>query len=170
MYTRYVIKTGDVGIAVNKMQAYLNMFQQRGYIQTRLVEDGKYGPKTAQAVKEAQRYFNIAQDGIIGNATWDAIVNKLRELGMVTNFPVASENYYLSEGNSGLDVFKMQEYLNEIAEQNECLRPVPVDGNYGRRTSIAVTQFQYLYDLSIDGNIGSKTWDVIVNKRNEMTS
>ncbi len=170
MYTRYVLKTGDVGIAVNKMQGYLNMFQERGYIQTRLVEDGRYGANTAQAVREAQRYFRLAQDGVIGHATWDAIVNKVRELGIVTNLPVANENFYLTEGNTGIDVFKMQEYLNEIAEHNACLRPVPVDGNFGRRTAIAVTQFQYLYDLSIDGRIGSKTWDAIVNARNELTS
>ena len=32
MYTRYILKQGDRGIAVNKMQAYLNMFQRAGYI------------------------------------------------------------------------------------------------------------------------------------------
>ena len=100
MYTRYVLKTGDVGIAVNKMQGYLNMFQERGYIQTRLVEDGRYGANTAQAVREVQRYFRLAQDGVIGHATWDAIVNKVRDLGIVTNLPVANENFYLTEGNT----------------------------------------------------------------------
>lgn len=170
MYTRYVLKPGDVGIAVNKMQAYLNMFQERGYIQTRLLEDGKYGANTTKAVKEAQKYFNLAQDGVIGNTTWDAIVDKLRELGIVTNIPVADASYYLTEANTGIDVFKMQEYLNVIAENNPCLRPVPVDGNYGRRTLAAVSQFQYLYDLSINGNIDSRTWDAIVNNRNELTA
>lgn len=170
MYTRYALRVGDVGIAVNKMQAYLNMFQERGFIKTRLLEDGKYGANTEKAVKEAQQYFKLAQDGVIGNTTWDAIVDKIREMGIVTNIPVFSPTYYLTQGNNGLDVFKMQEYMNEIAEQNPCLRPVPVDGNYGRRTTAMVSQFQYLYDLNIDGNINTQTWDVIVNNRNKMTS
>lgn len=168
MYTRYVLKQGDVGIAVNKQQGYLNMLQARGLLTTRLLEDGEYGPKTTQAVREYQRYLGMAQDGVIGNNTWDGIVNKLRELGLTTNIPVASKSFYLSQGNSGIDVFKMQEYLNELAASNNCLRPIPVDGTYGARTTTAVQMFQYLNDLNIDGVIGKATWDSIVNERNKI--
>ena len=59
--------------------------------------------------------------------------------------------------------------MNEIAASNQCLRPVPVDGMFGPRTTTAVQMFQYLYDLTIDGVIGSKTWDAIVNERNSLT-
>lgn len=169
MYTRYVLKPGDVGIAVNKHQAYLNMFQERGFITTRLGADGVYGNATSQAVREYQRYAGLAQDGIIGNNTWDAIVNKIRELGITTNIPVASRSFYLTQGNSGIDVFKMQEYLNEIAGSNQCLRPVPMDGTFGPRTTTAVEMFQYLYDLNVDGTIGKATWDAIVNERNKLS-
>lgn len=163
------LEVGSVGIAVNKMQAYLNMFQQRGFIKTRVVEDGIYGPQTEKAVREFQAYSKLPVDGKIGNATWDHIVDKLRELGIVTNVPLASKTYYLTQGNTGLDVFKMQEYLNEIAVNNKCLRPVPVDGMYGPRTATTVQQYQYLYDLAIDGNIGKTTWDSIINERNKVT-
>ncbi|MCI9292716.1 MAG: peptidoglycan-binding protein [Erysipelotrichaceae bacterium] len=169
MYTRSVLKQGDIGIGVNKHQAYLNMFQQRGFIQTRNLQDGVYGPRTIQAVKEFQRYSSLSEDGVIGNATWDAIVNKIRELGIITNIPVADNNFFLSSGVTGISVFKMQEYLNEIAAENQCLRPVPVDGMYGPRTTTAVQMFQYLYDLNIDGVIGKATWDAIVNERNRIT-
>lgn len=62
----------------------------------------------------------------------------------------------------------MQEYLNEIAATNKCLRPIPVDGIYGPRTVAAVQQYQYLYDLNVDGVIGSMTWDSIINERNKL--
>ncbi len=168
MFTSSVLKQGDIGISVNKMQAYLNLFQSRGLIQTRNLEDGVYGTRTMQAVSEFQRLVGLPVDGIIGSNTWDAIVNKLRELGVITNFPVVSNRFFLSSGDSGIGVFKMQEYLNEIAEGNACLRPIPVDGMFGPRTTTAVQMFQYLYDLTIDGVIGSKTWDAIVNERNMM--
>lgn len=170
MFTTYVLKQGDIGISVNKMQAYLNLFQERGLIQTRNLQDGVYGPRTMAAVQEFQRYAGLPQDGVIGNNTWDAIVNKLRELGIITNIPIASNRFFLSSGATGIGVFKMQEYLNEIAETNACLRPIPVDGMYGPRTTTAVQMFQYLYDLTIDGVIGSRTWDAIINERNAMTT
>lgn len=168
MYTRYVLKQGDVGIAVNKHQAYLNEFQKRGFIKTRLTEDGVYGPSMAKAVREFQQYAGVPQDGIIGNNTWDSIIDNIRSLQITTNIPVASRTFYLTQGNSGIDVFKMQEYLNEIANVNHCLRPIPVDGSYGARTTTAVQMFQYLYDLNTDGMIGKATWDAIVNERNKL--
>lgn len=166
MSTNFVIQSGDIGIGTNKMQAYLNMMQERGFIVTRNLQDGVYGVRTRQAVTEWQQYAKLAMSGIIDDVTWDSIVNKLRELRIVTNIPVASNTFYLTRGNQGLSVFKMQEYLNEIAAKNPCLRPIPVDGIYGPRTTTAVQQFQYLYDLMIDGNIGKATWDAIVNTRN----
>lgn len=168
MFTDYVLKQGDIGISVNKMQAYLNLFQERGIIVTRNLQDGVYGLRTAQAVREFQRAVNLPADGIIGNDTWNAIVSKLRELGIITNIPLASRDFYLTTGSRGIGVFKMQEYLNEIAAVNKCLRPIPVDGMYGPRTVTAVQMFQYLYDLTIDGVIGARTWDAIVNEFNSL--
>lgn len=170
MYTHSVLKQGDIGISVNKHQAYLNMFQERGFISTKNLQDGIYGPRTIQAVKEFQRYSGLPEDGVIGNNTWDAIINKLRELNITSNVPVADRNFYMSSGDSGIGPFKMQEYLNEIAATNQCLRPIPVDGMYGPRTTTAVQMFQYLYDLNVDGVIGKGTWDAIINERNKVTS
>lgn len=93
---------------------------------------------------------------------------KLREMQIITNIPLASRSYFLSNGQQGLSVFKMQEYLNEIAAVNKCLRPIPIDGLYGPMTVTAVQQFQYLYDLKIDGIIGKVTWDSIINERNAL--
>ena len=54
MYTRYVLRIGDKGIAVNKIQAYLNMFVNEGYIRTRVTPDGIFEPRTQTAVREIQ--------------------------------------------------------------------------------------------------------------------
>ena len=134
MISTAALKPGSIGIGVNKQQAYLNMMQEKGFINTLNLQDGVYGTRTEQAVREWQRYANLPIDGEIGNDS----------------------------------VFKMQEYLNEIAAVNKCLRPIPVDGMYGPRTTTMVQQFQYLYDLNIDGVIGKATWDAIVNERNKL--
>lgn len=168
MVTDLKIQRGDIGIGVNKLQAYLNLMQERGFITTRNLQDGVFGTRTQNAVNEWQQYSNLAVNGTIDYDTFTSLVNKLRELNIVTNIPVASRTYFLSQGSQGLYVFKMQEFLNEIASNNPCLRPIPVDGLYGPRTVTAVQQFQYLYDLTIDGVIGKATWDAIVNERNRI--
>ncbi len=157
---------GSTGIGVNKMQAYLNMFQERGLITTKVNQDGDFGAITANAVREFQAYSRLPINGKIDDTTWSAIVNKLRELRIITNIPVASRSFFLAKGSQGLEVFKMQEYLNEIATKNSCLRPVPMDGMFGEQTATTVSMFQYLYDLTIDATIGKATWDAIINTRN----
>lgn len=157
---------GSTGIGVNKMQAYLNIFQERGLITTKVNQDGDFGAITANAVREFQAYSRLPINGKIDDTTWSAIVNKLRELRIITNIPVASRSFFLAKGSQGLEVFKMQEYLNEIATKNSCLRPVPMDGMFGEQTATTVSMFQYLYDLTIDATIGKATWDAIINTRN----
>lgn len=157
---------GSTGIGVNKMQAYLNIFQERGLITTKVNQDGDFGAITANAVREFQAYSRLPINGKIDDTTWSAIVNKLRELRIITNIPVASRSFFLAKGSQGLEVFKMQEYLNEIAAKNSCLRPVPMDGMFGEQTATTVSMFQYLYDLTIDATIGKATWDAIINTRN----
>lgn len=166
MYTRYVLRLGDSGIGVNKIQAYLNLFQKAGYIRSTVTPDGQFGPRTQTAVREFQTFARLNPDGIIGSMTWDAIFDTLKRMQVMTNVPVASASYYLSQGNYGIEVFKMQEYLNEISEKNPCLKSIAVDGEYGTAMRIAVQQLQYLYDLLIDGIIGKATWDLIINERN----
>ena len=105
------LQVGNVGIAVNKMQGYLNIMQGRGFTKTRVKEDGKYGVDTADAVREWQAYANLPINGKIGLDTWNSIVNQLRELGIITNIPVYSRSYYLTQGNQGLDVFKLPQKI-----------------------------------------------------------
>lgn len=166
MYTRYVIRMGDTGIAVNKIQAYLNLFQKAGYIRSTVNPDGVFGPRTQTAVREFQAYARLNPDGVIGSLTWDAIFDTLKRMQISTNVPLASVSFMLSVGSYGIDVFKFQEYINEIAQKDPCLKTIQVDGEFGNAMRIAVQQFQYLHDLVIDGIIGKNTWDAIINERN----
>ena len=54
--------------------------------------------------------------------------------------------------------------------ENPCLKKVVVDGEYGNAMRMAVQQYQYLKDLTIDGIIGKETWDDIINERNNQTT
>ena len=71
---------GSSGSEVEKLQDYLNQVGNYG-----LDIDGKYGPKTQEAVKNYQSSNNLTVDGIAGNETWgslyDAISKKTSDSG-----------------------------------------------------------------------------------------
>lgn len=51
-------------------------------------------------------------------------------------------------------------YLQEILKSLGHLELV-IDGDFGRRTDLAVKDFQEMHDLEADGIVGSKTWKVL---------
>lgn len=69
--------------------------------------------------------------------------------------------YSLRVGNVGLDVKKMQYYLNEILNEPG-LQRMTEDGIYGQKTEFAVVIYQYLNHMNIDGIIGTQTWNNII--------
>ena len=54
------------------VQALQHLLRHHG--QT-IAADGIFGPKTDAAVRDMQRHFGIAVDGIVGPVTWRALVN-----------------------------------------------------------------------------------------------
>ena len=167
MTTSHLVKKGDYGITVYKLQAYLNIMQTLGFIKNKINLDGVYGNQTVKSVMEWQTYIRVQPDGIIGYTTWNTLVNQLKQQQITTNIPIANVSFYLASGQQGLAVYKMQEYINDLASKNPCLKPIPIDGVYGPRTRIAIQQYQYLSNLAIDGIIGAMTWDHIVNAYNK---
>ena len=164
MATNYTKSNGDRGIGVNKIQGYLNIFQNRGLINNRVTQDGIFGANTKTAVQQYQRYAGLNADGVVGELTWDSMFDTLNDLNVNPNIPSASRSFYLTLNSRGIDVYKLQEYLNVISQTNACLKPINADGFYGNNTKNAVMQFQYLNDLTMDGIVGAITWDTIVRK------
>ena len=63
-----IIQQGDNGWTVKAAQLIL-----RGW-DSSLVVDGDFGPLTRAAVVEVQRLGGVAQDGIVGPATWSLLL------------------------------------------------------------------------------------------------
>ncbi len=86
---------------------------------------------------------------------------------VLSNAPTGSvQNSYpgtpLRLGSSGVDVRRMQTFLNRI-HRSYPLIPVinPVDGNFGTQTEQAVRVFQRTFNLTSDGVVGVSTWNKI---------
>lgn len=75
--------------------------------------------------------------------------------------------FTITFGSSGLDVKKLQYYLNQILKQPGTT-PLVEDGVFGQNTQFAVVIYQYLHKLPIDGVIGSTTWNSILASFNAL--
>jgi hypothetical protein len=63
------LKQGDRGAGVLALQRSLNLAAAKS-----LAEDASYGPSTASAVRDLQRLFKLAQDGVVGPQTKGALI------------------------------------------------------------------------------------------------
>ncbi|MEP0816328.1 MULTISPECIES: peptidoglycan-binding protein [Trichocoleus] len=64
-----VLRLGMQGSAVSRLQERL---QAAGFFQGAI--DGAFGPETQSAVQAAQRQYQLEADGIVGPATWSALL------------------------------------------------------------------------------------------------
>ncbi len=141
---RPVLREGDSGDYVYALQ---QMLISIGYLVD--AADGKFGPKTAAAVRAFQRDNRLTVDGIVGISTW-------RALDAATATPKPPSRPTLSVGSKGEYVVQLQERLKQLGFFNGT-----VDGVFGPLTESAVRSFQASKGLVANGIVDSITWDAL---------
>jgi len=121
---------GCSGTSVAQLQNSLNL---NGYYCG--PADGKFGPRTSQAVLALQKENHCTVDGIVGPQTRQALATY--------------QPRKLFAGLSGPDVARLQQTLNERGY--DC---GTVDGKFGPRTYQAVLAFQRKNGCQADGIVG----------------
>jgi hypothetical protein len=76
------------------------------------------------------------------------------EVEYVEAVPVV-EHPTLRRGDSGEAVVYLQRLLRDAGDT------IPVDGKFGQKTEASVRAFQQVEGLTVDGVVGSKTWDAL---------
>lgn len=127
------LNIGCNGSDVSQLQDDLNL---KGYYCG--PADGKFGPRTQQAVTALQRESKCEVDGIVGPQTRQALS--------------AYQPRLLLQGCTGSDVARLQQTLNERGYYCGT-----VDGEFGPRTYQAVIAFQKDNNCKPDGVVGNQT-------------
>lgn len=142
-----VLRQGHNGtwppVTVRSLQYLLNAHKAR------LSVDGVFGHGTKVAVVAFQRARKLHADGVVGAATWRAL--------LVT----------VKHGSKGPAVRAVQDQINFRNGKNG--HTVNVDGVYGRRTERAVRAFQRamaaeIPGFRVDGIVGPQTWQALVTE------
>lgn len=137
-----MLKIGSKGDAVRELQQKLIA---RGYNCGASGADGDFGQGTYNAVIKLQADYGLDQDGVVGPLTWDAL-----------NSSTFSE--LLKMGSKGESVRRLQQRLSVLGYN---LGPSGADGDFGQATYNAVVAFQSSHGLSVDGVVGSETWNAL---------
>lgn len=134
--------------------------------------DGYFGEETEDAVREFQRIFNLAQDGIVGRSTWYAILriyNSVKRLSELNSEGITLEEVSrqypenLAEGTEAEGVRLLQYFLSYISTFVQTVQATPIDGIFGPSTTASVRSFQQAYSLPITGVVDEVTWYEIYN-------
>lgn len=143
------IRLGDRGDAVLDVQARLGVLGYR--IDPN--EHGEFGPSTERAVREFQQRRELLVDGIVGDHTWDELVEASYALGdrvLYLRYP-----YF-----RGDDVRSLQSLLNVFG-----FDAGREDGIFGDQTERAVRDFQKNVQLPVDAIVGGTTVEALKRLR-----
>jgi len=157
-YPGRILRVGSSGDEVLYEQMLLNRIRPVFVTVGKLDEDGIFGSKMRNSVREFQRLFGYRDDGVIGRDTWNGLNRVFGSTvsGCFDNLPLVTGRI-LQYGSQGSDVSAIQNSLNRIGT---ALSPIPslqADGAYGRRTEEAVKVFQRIFGLVDDGVVGNAT-------------
>ena len=108
-----------------------------------------YGEVTQSAVKIYQRQNKLAQDGIIGPDTLEAILSP------------DAKYYAAQKGDEGTDITRIQSRLYELGY---LASDSQVTGSFGDATEEAVMKMQSVNGLDQDGKVGRKTMNLLYSE------
>jgi GH24 family phage-related lysozyme (muramidase) len=147
-----LIRHGDRGDHVRDVQ------QRLAATGISILIDAYYGPISVTIVQGFQRNKGLDDDGIVGPATFAAIVNAAPPPAPASGSGASAPPWpgrLLSKGVKGDDVRQAQ---GRLSERGWSIR---VDGSFGTATEAIVRAFQKEKRLGADGLLGPQTWEAL---------
>lgn len=165
------LRRGSVGPNVAVVQVELNRIAQNYPAIPKLAAtDGIFGSRTEASVRKFQEIFGLDVDGIVGKATWYALVRLYTAVNQLSELRSQGQKYYainlnnavpLSRGSRGAKVEQLQYMLQVLSEYISQIPRIIADGIYGANTENAVSSAQRWLGLPETGSVDSRTWNEI---------
>ena len=168
------LRRGTTGPSVVTVQVMLNRISQN-YPAIPKVSgvDGIFGAQTEAAVRKFQEVFDLTVDGIVGRATWYALVRYYTAVTSLSELRSQGQKFYVNswaatnpieQGDRGIKVEHLQYMLSVLSAYIPEIPPVQIDGIFGPATRNAVLAAQRRFGLPQTGIVNAKTWDEIYDQ------
>lgn len=168
------IRRGSVGPNVLVIQTELNRISQNYPSIPKIYPvDGIFGQQTESAVRRFQEVFNLQSDGIVGQATWYALIRLYTAVTSLSELISQGQQYYsiswandnpIRLGDRGIRVEHLQYMLNVLSAYIPEIPSLQVDGIFGSATRNAVLAAQRRFGLSETGIVNYETWEEIYDQ------
>ena len=168
------LRRGSVGPNVVVIQTELNRISQNYPAIPKVpVVDGIFGAATENSVTAFQEIFNLNPDGVVGSATWYALVRLYTAVTSLSELHSQGQRFYtiawnkgrpLVPGDRGIQVEHLQYMLRVLAAYISQIPSVAVDGIYGSATRNAVLAAQGYFGLPQTGTVDLTTWNEIYDQ------
>ena len=168
------LRRGTTGPSVVTVQASLNRIAQSYPAIPKIpVVDGIFGSRTEAAVRKFQEIFNLSPDGIVGPATWYALVRIYVAVTRLAELRSQGQRFYanswattdpIEQGDTGIKVEHLQYMLSVLSAYIPEIPPVNIDGIFGNATRAAVIAAQQRFGLPQTGIVDFQTWDEIYDQ------
>ena len=168
------LRRGSSGPSVVVIQVELNRISQNYPAIPKLATvDGIFGSRTEASVRAFQEIFDLTPDGIVGQATWYALVRLYTAVTSLSELRSSGQQFYsinweypnsLYEGDTGEKIRHLQYMLSVLSAYIPSIPPVEVDGIFGPATRSAVIAAQKWFGLPQTGSVDSATWDEIYDQ------
>ena len=168
------IRRGSSGPNVVTLQVALNRIAQNYPAIPKIPAiDGIYGSQTEASVRKFQEVFDLSADGIVGPATWYAIVRLYTAVTSLSELRSQGQKYYainwnppdtLRLGSTGDKVRLLQYMLTVLSNFISEIPPISIDGIYGNATRAAVLSAQRYFRLPETGVVDTDVWNEIYDQ------
>ncbi len=168
------LRRGTTGPGVVTVQVELNRISQSYPAIPKISPvDGIFGAQTEASVRRFQEIFGLDADGIVGKATWYALVRYYVAVTRLAELRSQGQRFYVNswayvdpieQGDQGIKVEHLQYMLSVLAAYIPEIPNVTVDGNFGPATRNAVLAVQRRFGLPQTGIVNAQTWDEIYDQ------
>ena len=164
------LRRGDAGNDVQTLKRQLNRIGKNYPAIPALDDSFVFDEDMEEAVRVFQQIFNLAQDGIVGKATWykiKQIYNGVKQLSDLSSegltIPEVQRRYAedLRLGDTGLNVETVRFYLAFLGYFLPELPMISLSDDFDQELLDAVYTFQRVYGLPVDGVVGRETWNAL---------
>ena len=168
------LRLGSRGPFVTVIQTELNRISRNYPAIPKIPNvDGIFGPKTEAAVRKFQEIFDLTVDGVVGKATWYALVRLYTAVLSLSELRSQGQQFYavnwaypqgLQQGARGDKVRHLQYMLSVLSEFIPQIPELTQDGIFGPNTRNAVIAAQSWLGLPQTGVVDETTWDEIYDQ------